>query len=179
MTAGIESPGLVEVQPARRINGRLTLPGDKSISHRYAMLGALAEGESRFENFSTGADCASTLACLRALGASVRHDDNAVTVSGCAGKLHPPAAPLDCGNSGSTMRMLAGILAAQPFASELAGDESLSRRPMGRILEPLRRMGADIRAAEGDQPPLHITKPAAGLQGITYRLPIPSAQVKS
>src|SRR5438270_2779080 len=116
---------VVTVKPARRIAGTLRLPGDKSISHRYAMLAAVTEGQSRFENFSSGADCASTLACVAALGCSVERDGAAVRVTGCGPGLHPPIGPLDCGNSGSTMRMLAGILAGQPFESQLIGDESL------------------------------------------------------
>ena len=114
------------------------MPGDKSISHRYAMLAALAKGRSRFDNFAPGADCASTLGCVRALGCQVERDESgAVSIDGLGAQLKPAAGPLDCGNSGSTMRMLSGILAAQPFASELIGDESLSRRPMKRVIEPL------------------------------------------
>ncbi|MFZ0804349.1 MAG: 3-phosphoshikimate 1-carboxyvinyltransferase, partial [Terriglobales bacterium] len=136
------------IRPARNISGSIRLPGDKSISHRYAMLAAIAEGASRLENFSTGADCASTLDCLRALGVEWERSENVVTIQGRGPKLLAPTAPLDCGNSGSTMRMLSGILAGQDFGSELAGDASLSRRPMARVITPLQAMGAKI-SAEG------------------------------
>lgn len=168
----------VAVKPARNVLGSLRVPGDKSISHRYAMLAALAPGRSRFENFSTGADCASTLACVRELGCNVDRDGNrAVTVEGLGAHLQAPTSPLDCGNSGSTMRMISGILAGQPFTSELIGDASLSRRPMKRIIEPLTQMGANIEAEEGDRAPLRIE--GAKLRAITYRPPIASAQVKT
>jgi len=104
------------IQPARNIQGSLRLPGDKSISHRYALLGGLAEGTTRLANFSTGADCASSLACVEALGAQVTHNGTAVEIIGTSGHFHPPAEPLDCGNSGSTMRMLSGLLAAQALS---------------------------------------------------------------
>src|SRR5580658_7931072 len=139
----------ITIQPARNILGSLRVPGDKSISHRYAMLAALAPGRSRFDNFAPGADCASTLGCVRDLGCTVERDESSVvTIDGLGAQLQAPSKPLDCGNSGSTMRMLSGILAAQPFTSELTGDESLSRRPMKRIMEPLRQMGANIEASE-------------------------------
>src|SRR5262245_5438917 len=133
------------IQAAKKISGTLSLPGDKSISHRAAMMAALANGTTRIENYSPGADCASTLACLQQLGVEIKREGNTVTVHGL-GKhgLKAPAAELDCGNSGSTMRMLAGILAGQNFASVLSGDESLSARPMNRIIEPLTQMGAAI-----------------------------------
>jgi 3-phosphoshikimate 1-carboxyvinyltransferase len=135
----------VTVHPARNILGSVGVPGDKSISHRYAMLAAVAAGRSRFQNFSPGADCASTLGCVRALGCNVERDDQgAVVIDGLGPQLRSPDAPLGCGNSGSTMRMLSGIVAGQPFTTELIGDESLSRRPMRRIIEPLTRMGAQI-----------------------------------
>src|SRR3984893_4000768 len=137
------------MRPARNVSGSLRLPGDKSISHRYAMLAAIAEGTTRLENFSTGADCASTLGCVRGLGVEVERSENSVVIHGRAPKLQPPIAPLDCGNSGSTMRMLSGILAGQDFGSELTGDESLSRRPMVRIIAPLEMMGAEITAQNG------------------------------
>ena len=167
---------VVTIHLARQIAGTAVLPGDKSISHRYAMLAAIAEGTSRLENFSTGADCASTLTCLRSLGVGCERDDRYVTIHGRGAKLQAPASPLDCGNSGSTMRMLSGILAGQPFASELIGDESLSRRPMARIIKPLELMGARITAA-GDRPPLRIT--GGPLKAIDYKLPVASAQVKT
>jgi 3-phosphoshikimate 1-carboxyvinyltransferase len=166
------------IRPARNLLGALRLPGDKSISHRYAILSALAAGESRLENFSTGADCASTLACLSALGATVtRTAEGVVNILGRGPVLAAPQGALDCGNSGSTMRMLAGVLAAQPFPSQLIGDDSLSRRPMARVIEPLGKMGASIAASDGARPPLRIS--GAGLRGIDYALPVPSAQVKT
>ena len=167
----------VKIRPARGIAGSVRLPGDKSISHRYAMLGGLAEGITRLENYSTGADCASTLGCLKTLGIAWERDGGKVTIHGYGGKLHPPATPLDCGNSGSTIRMISGILAGQEFASELFGDESLSRRPMARVIKPLESMGAHITANEGGRPPLRIE--GAKLRAIDYAMPVPSAQVKT
>jgi 3-phosphoshikimate 1-carboxyvinyltransferase len=166
------------IKPAKGIRGSLSLPGDKSISHRYAMLAALAQGTSRLENFSSGADCASTLECLRALGRPIVSAGNG-TVEIAGGALAVPAGPLDCGNSGSTMRMLAGILAGQDFASELTGDQSLSRRPMARVVEPLSLMGAHIAVSDGGRPPLRISPPSGRLGSIEYKTPVPSAQVKS
>jgi 3-phosphoshikimate 1-carboxyvinyltransferase len=167
----------VIVRPARNLSGSLHLPGDKSISHRYAMLGGIAEGTTKLENFSTGADCASTLGCLRTLGVEWENRDSAVVIQGRGPKLQAPASALDCGNSGSTMRMLSGLLAGQEFSSELIGDESLTRRPMARIIQPLEKMGARISAAEGGRPPLRIK--GGGLAGIDYTMPVPSAQVKT
>ena len=167
----------VVVRPARNIAGALRLPGDKSISHRYAMLAAIADGRTRLENFSTGADCASTLSCLAALGVQLEQKENGVLIHGRGPRLQPPKSSLDCGNSGSTMRMLSGILAGQEFTSELMGDESLSRRPMARIIAPLRSMGAKIAANDGDRPPLRIT--GTHLNAIDYKMPVASAQVKS
>lgn len=170
----------VTVRPARHVSGGLLLPGDKSISHRYAMLAGIAEGKSRFENYSTGADCASTLNCLRSLGVRWQRTEqptNAIEIEGSGLGLASPTSALDCGNSGSTMRMLSGILAGQEFTSELYGDESLSRRPMARIMKPLTAMGARITAAPDDRPPLHIT--GGHLNAIHYKLPVASAQVKS
>jgi 3-phosphoshikimate 1-carboxyvinyltransferase len=168
----------ITIQPARNILGSLRVPGDKSISHRYAMLAALAGGSSRFDNFAPGADCASTLACVGALGCKVERDDKGVvTVDGLGPQLQAPVEALDCGNSGSTMRMLSGILAGQPFSSELIGDASLSRRPMKRIMEPLTQMGAHIQASEGDRAPLRIQ--GGKLHAIDYRPAVASAQVKT
>ncbi len=167
------------VRPARNVRGSVSLPGDKSISHRYAMLAALAEGASRLENYSTGADCASTLGCLRSLGVKwERKDgaDNVIEVQGNGTSLSAPSQPLDCGNSGSTIRMLSGIVAAQKFSSEMAGDESLARRPMERVIAPLTAMGAQITSHNG-LPPLHIT--GTNLKGIDYQVPVASAQVKT
>ncbi len=173
----MDSSSRVIVRPARNIAGQLTLPGDKSISHRYAMLAAIADGTTWLENFSTGADCASTLACLRALGVKWERDGSKVTIQGCGPRLSAPRSPLDCGNSGSTMRMLSGILAGQEFTSELIGDESLSRRPMARVMTPLTAMGAKLEARDGARPPLRIT--GGRLKAIDYKMPVPSAQVKS
>ncbi|MGC9292803.1 MAG: 3-phosphoshikimate 1-carboxyvinyltransferase [Acidobacteriaceae bacterium] len=165
------------VLPARNVLGSLRLPGDKSISHRYAMLAALASGTTRLRNFSTGADPHSTLACVEQLGARVAHEEDGVlAITGCAGHWQQPAAPLDCGNSGSTMRMLAGLLAAQPLACTLIGDASLSRRPMERVRQPLSAMGAQIELTEGHAP---MTIHGAALQGMDFLTPIASAQVKS
>ena len=172
----MQSEDRVTIQPATNIGGTLRVPGDKSISHRYAMLAAIAHGKTRLANFSTGADCASTLACVRALGCEITHRDGTVEIDGLGPRLQPAAAALDCGNSGSTMRMLSGILAGQPFASELMGDESLSRRPMKRVIAPLTAMGAKIESREG-LPPLRIT--GDKLSPLEYELPVPSAQVKS
>lgn len=168
----------VRISPATRLCGTVRLPGDKSISHRYAMLAAIAEGRSRIRNYSTGADCASTLSAMRALGVPITREGNEVTVQGSGLEgLKEPAAALDAGNSGSTIRMLSGILAAQPFFSRIGGDESLSRRPMDRIMRPLGAMGASITARDGRFPPLDIQP--ARLRPIDYTLPVPSAQVKS
>src|SRR5579871_6187358 len=153
----MRDPESIRIRPAQNILGSLRVPGDKSISHRYAMLAALSPGRSRFDNFASGADCASTLACLRALGCAIERDPQGVVlIDGLGPTLRAPAQPLDCGNSGSTMRMLSGIVAGQPFTSELIGDASLSRRPMRRIIEPLTQMGARIHASEGDRAPLRI-----------------------
>ena len=167
------------MRPARNVRGSVDLPGDKSISHRYAMLAALADGPSRLENFSTGADCASTLGCLRSLGVNWEHKrdtGNVIEVQGSGLSLTAPSHPLDCENSGSTIRMLSGILAGQRFSSEMAGDESLSRRPMERVIKPLTLMGARI-ASQSGRPPLRIT--GGDLIGIHYQMPVASAQVKT
>jgi len=187
------------VRAARSIQGLVRIPGDKSISHRYAMLAAIAGGTSRFHNFSAAQDCASTLGCVAALGATWRRrDDGAIEVTGPQGLkprsdstqtgtakavpfpnsiLQAPSAALDCGNSGSTIRMLSGILAGQPFTSELFGDESLSRRPMARIIKPLTEMGATIASSEGGRPPLKIC--GGKLRAIHYKPEVASAQVKT
>jgi len=165
------------IRPARGLSGSVRLPGDKSISHRYAMLGGIAGGTTRLENFSTGADCASTLACLRSLGVEWERRGNSVTIHGNGPRLETPKTFLDCGNSGSTIRMLSGILAAQDFSCELRGDESLSRRPMARVIKPLELMGAQFEANEGGRPPLRLT--GGHLRPIEYQLPVASAQVKT
>ncbi|MCC7123712.1 MAG: 3-phosphoshikimate 1-carboxyvinyltransferase [Acidobacteria bacterium] len=169
------------IAPAAAVRGRLQVPGDKSISHRYAMLAALADGTSHISNYAPGADCHSTLACLAALGATIIHDAGteggiAITGVGLRG-FTAPTAPLDCGNSGTTLRLLAGMLAAHDFTTMLEGDASLSRRPMRRVMTPLRQMGARFDAAEGDRPPLTIH--GTTLTPIAYQPEVPSAQVKS
>ena len=165
------------IRPAKNIAGSIRLPGDKSISHRYGMLAAFAEGTSRFSNFSTGADCASTLACMEALGATLsRAEEGIVAVTGVGGKVKQPADALDCGNSGSTMRMISGLLAAQEGTFILIGDESLSKRPMKRIQTPLGSMGAHIALTEGHAP---IEIHGSQLKAIDYFTPVPSAQVKT
>jgi 3-phosphoshikimate 1-carboxyvinyltransferase len=166
------------IQPAARLSGSLDLPGDKSISHRYAILASLAEGRSVIRNFATGADCHSTLGCVGALGIPVAVEGATVTIEGRGlDGWTRPGSDLDAGNSGSAMRMLAGPLAAQPFSSCLIGDESLSRRPMDRIIEPLSRMGALIEAREGRFAPLSIE--GRPLHAIDYASPVASAQVKT
>src|SRR5580704_7586083 len=171
------------IRPAGRLSGLVTLPGDKSISHRYAMLASLAEGDSKIVNYSTGADCHSTLGCVRALGIEVEEQGTAVTIQGRGlDGWKQPAGDLDAGNSGSTIRMMSGLLAAQPFDSRIFGDESLSHRPMGRIIKPLEQMGAQIEAAridgkDGQFPPLCIH--GTPLHAIDYTLPGPSAHVKT
>ena len=175
----------IVVAPATRVGGMIHVPGDKSISHRYALLAAIAEGRTIIHHYAPGADCASTLACLQALGVTIerlpaaaggRPPLVAMTGRGLRG-LRPAAAPLDCGNSGSTMRMLAGVVAAHSFTSTLAGDRSLSRRPMRRIMGPLTKMGARLEGTNGDSPPLTIH--GAELNAIDFVPEVPSAQVKS
>jgi len=166
------------IQPAKHLTGGLDLPGDKSVSHRYAMLAALAEGTSELRRFSAAADCHSTLACVSALGAEVKTDKDTVRVTGGGlGGLKRSWRALDAGNSGTTMRLLSGILAGQQFSSKLTGDDSLQKRPMKRVIGPLREMGADIRARDDNFAPLEIR--GAQLKAIDYRMPMASAQVKS
>jgi 3-phosphoshikimate 1-carboxyvinyltransferase len=167
------------ISPGGTVSGVVELPGDKSISHRYAILAALAEGCSGIANYSTAADCRSTLDCLERLGVNIkigRERDLQITGAGLDG-LKAPKRALDAENSGSTMRMLAGVLAGQPFSSTLTGDASLRRRPMRRVVEPLRQMGAEIKSRDGDVAPLEIR--GGRLRAIDYSLPVPSAQVKS
>jgi 3-phosphoshikimate 1-carboxyvinyltransferase len=165
------------VRPARNVHGSLRLPGDKSISHRYGMLAAFAEGVSRFTNFSTGADCASTLSCMESLGAKINRINNeAVEITGVAGCVTPSNHSLDCGNSGSTMRMVSGLLAPQQGDFTLVGDASLSRRPMERIRKPLEAMGARFTLTDGHAPLMIHGSP---LHPIDYTTPVPSAQVKT
>jgi 3-phosphoshikimate 1-carboxyvinyltransferase len=158
------------VRSARRLEGVIALPGDKSISHRVLILGAIASGRSRLRGLSPGADVQSTIRCLQDLGVGF---DGLILEGGDLHGLRPAAGPLDCGNSGTTMRLLAGLLAAQEFESELTGDESLSRRPMDRVVTPLHQMGA-----QASWPPLRVGGKAP-LHGVSYPMPVPSAQVKS
>jgi 3-phosphoshikimate 1-carboxyvinyltransferase len=166
------------VSPGGHISGVVELPGDKSISHRYAILAALAEGTSEIQNYSTAADCKSTLQCLRRLGIAIDMTPQRVRIAGKGlDGLRESQKDLDAENSGTTMRMLSGVLAGQPFTTTITGDGSLRKRPMRRVIEPLRRMGAEIKSAEGDRAPLVIR--GGKLKAIEYALPIPSAQVKS
>ena len=166
------------IQPGRALSGVVELPGDKSISHRYAILAALAEGRSEIRNFSTAEDCRSTLECLRRLGVSVDSGKDGVRISGAGLRgMKASRRALDAGNSGTTMRLLSGVLSGQAFVSTLTGDESLLRRPMRRVIEPLAHMGAQIRARENNFAPLEIR--GGPLRPIQYALPVPSAQVKS
>jgi len=164
------------VAPARGFRGSVMLPGDKSISHRYAMLAGFAEGTSRLTNFSTGADPLSSLACMAAMGAKVETVGKTIEVTGTGGVLREPAGDLDCGNSGSTMRMLAGLVAAQKGTFRFVGDESLTVRPMERIRKPLELMGARIDLTEGHSP---MVVRGGTLKGIDFETPIASAQVKT
>jgi 3-phosphoshikimate 1-carboxyvinyltransferase len=175
---GMSSPTTTQiVRPARNLQGSLVLPGDKSISHRYAMLAGIAEGTTRLSNFSTGADPHSSLACMEALGAKVSHNaDNTIDITGTVGSFLQPSAPLDCGNSGSTMRMLAGLIAPHPHTFTLIGDHSLTLRPMERIRKPLSQMGARIDLVDGHAP---VTIHGGPLHAIDFDTPIPSAQVKT
>ena len=169
---------LQQIHPAKSVTGAIVLPGDKSISHRYAMLASIASGESKIHNYSTGADCQSTLGAMRDLGARIEETNAVVHVFGCGeGGLRAPARMLDAGNSGTTIRLLSGILAAQPFRSTIGGDDSLSLRPMSRIMKPLAGMGAHLEARDGQFPPLTIH--GGSLRAIEYTLPMASAQVKT
>jgi 3-phosphoshikimate 1-carboxyvinyltransferase len=166
------------IHPARLLTGGLELPGDKSISHRYAMLAALAEGTSEVRHFSAAADCHSTLACMGSLGAEVNAEGDTVRITGRGARgMKSSRRALDAGNSGTTMRLLSGILAGQEFTSKLTGDASLQKRPMKRVIGPLREMGAEIRARDDNFAPLEIR--GARLQAIDYKMPMASAQVKS
>ena len=177
------SPQSVTVHPTPRVRGQVRPPGDKSISHRYALLSALADGTSIIRGYSTGGDCRSTLDCLRGLGVSIEMVDRtsdglSLEIAGRGlGGLRAPGSPLDAGNSGSTMRMLAGILAAHPFAATITGDESLTRRPMKRVIVPLERMGAHVTSNDG-HPPLTIQGTPSPTP-IDFEPEVPSAQVKS
>jgi len=166
------------VQPAPRVRGQLHVPGDKSISHRYALIAAAAHGQSRLQGYAPGADCQSTLSCLSGLGVAIDRDGEGAVIlmgRGCGGWRSNPE-PLDAGNSGTTMRMLTGLVAAQPFVTKMIGDASLSRRPMRRVIEPLTLMGARIESTDGHAP---LTIHGARLHAVAYATSVPSAQVKS
>lgn len=166
------------ISPVRAVCGELTVPGDKSISHRYVLLSALAPGRSVIAHLSSGADVAATVSCMRALGVDVVQEGSdrvAVTGRGYLGWA-PPREPLDAVNSGTTMRLLAGLLAAHPFRSTLVGDSSLQRRPMGRVIDPLTAMGARVGSHDGRAP---LTIDGGPLHGIRWTPPVPSAQIKS
>lgn len=168
----------MKIQPAKSVSGTINLPGDKSISHRAAIISAMATGETRIENYGSGADCASTLRCLETLGVEIKRENTTVFING-VGKngFQKPSKDLDCGNSGTTMRLLAGVLAGQNFDAVLTGDESLKKRPMRRIIEPLTQMGAQIESSDGCAPlEIYGRNP---LSPLSYEMPIPSAQVKS
>lgn len=169
---------LLQITPAARIGGTAAVPGDKALSHRYAMIGAIAEGKTTIRNFAESADCASTLDCLGRLGVAIRRDGATVTVEGKGLRgLQKPVRELDAGNSGTTVRFMAGLLAGSPFESTFVGDESLSRRPMKRVIDPLRRFGAKIEAKDDNYLPMKVT--GGELRPIDFTMPIASAQVKS
>jgi 3-phosphoshikimate 1-carboxyvinyltransferase len=166
------------IHPAKSINGGIELPGDKSISHRYGMLAGIAEGTSELRHFSAAADCHSTLACMRALGPEIKIEKDMVRVTGHGPRgLQAPRKALDAGNSGTTIRLLSGILAGQNFSATISGDDSLQKRPMKRVVGPLRQMGAEIVAHQEQFAPLDIH--GAKLRAISYEMPMASAQVKS
>ena len=168
----------MRIRPARTIRGKLSVPGDKSISHRAAIIAALAGGTSSISNFAPGADCAATVNCLKSLGVFFTQQGRNLIVHGVGRDgLRQASQPLDCANSASTMRLLAGVLASQNFFSTMIGDRSLSTRPMTRIIEPLTAMGATLQSHDG-KPPLTIFG-SGPLKAISYDLPISSAQVKS
>jgi len=166
------------IHPAKYLTGGLTLPGDKSISHRCAMLAGLAEGTSELHHFSAAADCHSTLSCMKSLGVEVKIEKETVRITGHgAFGLKSSKRMLDAGNSGTTIRLLSGILAGQNFTSKISGDDSLQKRPMQRIMGPLQEMGADIRGRDENFAPLEIR--GSRLKAIEYQMPMASAQVKS
>ena len=168
------------VAPIRRVRGTVRVPGDKSISHRAALFNSVADGTAKIRSFAPGADCASTLACLGALGVRIERDGGEVVVHGAGLRgLREPVDVVDCGNSGTSMRLLTGLLAGQELFAVLTGDGSLRRRPMARVVEPLTAMGARILGRDGDRlAPLAIA-PAGGLHGTEHRPAAASAQVKS
>jgi len=166
------------IHPAKNLSGQLELPGDKSISHRYAMIAALAEGTSELRNFAAARDCHSTLGCMKALGAQVKVEGTTVRITGQGLRgLKSSWRALDAENSGTTIRLLSGILSGQEFTTKISGDASLQKRPMKRVVTPLRQMGANIHAKDDNFPPLEIC--GAKLRAIHYEMPMASAQVKS
>lgn len=168
----------MRINPVSSLEGNVTVPGDKSISHRYAILAGMAEGRTVLSNFSASEDCHSTLRCLAQLGIEFSETGSEVVINSRGWRhIEQPDAPLDAGNSGTTIRMLSALLASRPIESVIGGDESLNRRPMGRIIDPLSRMGAEITAQEANLPPLTIK--GTNLLPVSYTLPIASAQVKS
>jgi 3-phosphoshikimate 1-carboxyvinyltransferase len=168
----------LEITPAVRIGGVASVPGDKSISHRLAMIGAIAEGRTTIQNFAASADCQSTLDCLQRLGVSVKREGSTISLEGRGLRgLQASARELDAGNSGTTVRLMSGILAGFPFESTFVGDESLSRRPMKRVIEPLSRFGAKLEARDDNYLPLKIR--GGPLSPISFTMPVASAQVKS
>ncbi len=169
---------IVKISNASRLRGDFQLPGDKSITHRSAMFAAIGDGQSRLRNYSSARDCQSTLDCLAALGVKIKRETGLITIEGVGlDGLRKSTAILDAGNSGSTIRMLSGILAGQNVMTEITGDESIQRRPMKRIIDPLTLMGAKIDAREDNFAPLRIT--GGNLKAIEYTPPVASAQVKS
>ena len=167
------------IEPGGHLQGEVQVPGDKSVSHRAVMFAALASGTARVTGFLESADCLATLAAFAAMGVAHRREGNALVIDGVGlHGLQAPDAPLDLGNAGTSMRLLSGLMAGQAFDSVLTGDASLSRRPMARVIEPLTRMGADIRGDAAGRAPLHI-RGGRPLRGITYRPPVASAQIKS
>ncbi|MDQ6675025.1 MAG: 3-phosphoshikimate 1-carboxyvinyltransferase [Chloroflexota bacterium] len=169
-----------EVGRRRSIRGSLSVPGDKSISHRAVLFNALGEGDASITNFSPGADCTSTLGCLRSLGVKIERDADGVRIKGTGLRgLTEPADVLDCGNSGTSMRLLSGVLAGSGVFAVLSGDGSLRRRPMARVVEPLRRAGAAIDGRDGGRLAPLVVSPVASLAGVEHRLAVASAQVKS
>jgi 3-phosphoshikimate 1-carboxyvinyltransferase len=167
------------IRQARALGGEISVPGDKSLSHRAVLFSALADGTTVITGFLPGEDCVCTMRALQAMGCVIEADSpTRLIVHGVDGKLHPPLEPLDCGNSGTAMRLMAGVLAGQPFASKLIGDASLSGRPMKRIVDPLRTMGATIQG-QGDKHTAPLEIKGGPLTGIDYTLPVASAQLKS
>jgi 3-phosphoshikimate 1-carboxyvinyltransferase len=166
------------IHPAKSLSGAVQLPGDKSISHRYAMLAALADGTSELRNFAAAQDCRSTLGCIQSLGAEVKFESSTVRITGHGLRgLKSSRRTLDAENSGTTIRLLSGILSGQTFFTKITGDSSLQKRPMKRVMTPLREMGADIRGRDENFPPLEIR--GGKLRPIHYEMPVASAQVKS